>query len=164
HDPRNARARDGGDRRADLPRAGAGRKLGCPGRNRRRGDVALPSLSAVPWFLGAAVLKCPGCRATDNHVVDSRLGKDGEVIRRRRRRFTTYERIEEWLPLVVKKDGRREPFDRNKVLAGMRKACEKRPVSIEMIEQTADRIEHGLLERGEREVASSVIGEAMCAA
>ncbi len=115
-------------------------------------------------------MKCPACRALDNHVVDSRLGKDGEVIRRRRecercqRRFTTYERIEEYLPSVVKKDGRREAFDRMKILSGMRKACEKRPVSVEVIEQTADRIERGLLERGEREVPSSVIGEAMCSA
>lgn len=115
-------------------------------------------------------MRCPACRATDNRVVDSRLGKEGDVIRRRRecercsRRFTTHERVEEYLPSVVKKDGRREPFDRLKVLAGMRKACEKRPVSVEVIERTVDRIERSLLERGEREVASSVIGEAMCAA
>ena len=92
------------------------------------------------------------------------------MIRRRRecercqRRFTTYERIEEYLPSVVKKDGRRESFDRLKILAGMRKACEKRPVSIELIEQTTDQIERSLLERGEREVQSSVIGEAICTA
>lgn len=102
--------------------------------------------------------------------MDSRLGKEGDLIRRRRecgrcgRRFTTYERIEEYLPSVVKKDGRREPFDRLKILVGMRKACEKRPVSVEVIEGTVDRIERSLLERGEREVPSSAIGEAVCAA
>jgi transcriptional repressor NrdR len=115
-------------------------------------------------------LKCPACRATDNHVVDSRLGKDGDVIRRRRecekcsRRFTTYERIEEYLPSVIKKDGRREPFDRLKIMAGMRRACEKRPVSVETLEETIDSIERSLLESGEREVQSTAIGEAVCAA
>jgi transcriptional repressor NrdR len=115
-------------------------------------------------------LKCPACRATDNHVVDSRLGKDGDVIRRRRecekcgRRFTTYERIEEYLPSVVKKDGRREPFDRLKIMAGMRRACEKRPVSVETLEHVVDEIERSLLERGEREVQSTEIGEAVCRA
>jgi transcriptional repressor NrdR len=115
-------------------------------------------------------LKCPGCRDLNNHVVDSRLGKEGDVIRRRRecercgRRFTTYERIEEFLPMLVKKDGRREPFDRAKVLAGLSKACEKRPVSVERIEQVANDIERALLERGEREVPSSVVGEAVMAA
>jgi transcriptional repressor NrdR len=115
-------------------------------------------------------LKCPACRATDNHVVDSRLGKDGDVVRRRRecekcgRRFTTYERIEEYLPSVIKKDGRREPFDRLKIMAGMRRACEKRPVSVETLEETIDGIERQLLERGEREVQSTEIGEAVCTA
>lgn len=115
-------------------------------------------------------MKCPACRSTENHVVDSRLGKDGDVVRRRRecekcgRRFTTYERIEEYLPSVVKKDGRREAFDRLKVMAGMRRACEKRPVGIEMLEERVDAIERGLLEGGEREVPSSVIGEAVCRA
>jgi len=115
-------------------------------------------------------VKCPACRATDNHVVDSRLGKEGDVIRRRRecekcgRRFTTYERIEEYLPSVIKKDGRREPFDRLKIMAGMRRACEKRPVSVETLEQLVDGIERALLERGEREVQSTVIGEAVCGA
>jgi len=115
-------------------------------------------------------LKCPGCRDLNNHVVDSRLGKEGDVIRRRRecercgRRFTTYERIEEFLPALVKKDGRREPFDRAKVLAGLSKACEKRPVSVERIEQVANDIERALLERGEREVPSSVVGEAVMVA
>ena len=112
-------------------------------------------------------MKCPFCHDLENRVIDSRLTKDGGVIRRRRecfhckRRFTTYERVEEMLPMVVKKDGRRELFDRLKVVAGLKKACEKRPVSIAAIEQTADRIEQALQERGEKEVPSSVIGEAI---
>jgi len=87
------------------------------------------------------------------------------VTRRRRecarcvRRFTTYERVEEILPLVVKKDGRREAYDRRKIIAGMRKACEKRPVSIATIEEAADRIERFLQSKGDKEVASTVIGE-----
>jgi transcriptional repressor NrdR len=112
-------------------------------------------------------MKCPFCHDLDNRVIDSRLAKDGDAIRRRReclhckRRFTTYERIEEMLPMVVKKDGRRELFDRQKIIAGLKKACEKRPVSISAIEQTADRIEQVVQERGEKEVPSSVIGEAV---
>jgi transcriptional repressor NrdR len=112
-------------------------------------------------------VKCPGCRDLNNRVIDSRLGKDGDVIRRRRecercsRRFTTYERVEEFLPAVVKKDGRREPFDRAKILAGLTKACEKRPVSVAAIEAVADRIERTVADRGEKEVASAVIGEAV---
>jgi transcriptional repressor NrdR len=98
-------------------------------------------------------------------VIDSRLSREGDVTRRRRecshceRRFTTYERVEEILPLVVKKDGRREAFDRLKVISGLRKACEKRPVSSETIEEIADRIERFLQSRGDKEVSSAVIGE-----
>jgi transcriptional repressor NrdR len=112
-------------------------------------------------------MKCPFCRDLENKVIDSRLSKDGDIIRRRReclrcqRRFTTYERVEEMLPMIVKKDDRREAYERLKVIAGLKKACEKRPVSMEMIEQTADRIERMLQERGEKEVSSSVIGEAI---
>ena len=112
-------------------------------------------------------MKCPFCRDLENKVIDSRLSKDGDIIRRRReclrceRRFTTYERVEEMLPMVVKKDGSRERFDRQKLVAGLLKACEKRPVSMEMIEQTGDRIERMLQERGEKEVSASVIGEAI---
>lgn len=112
-------------------------------------------------------MKCPFCRDLDNKVIDSRLSKDGDIIRRRReclrceRRFTTYERVEEMLPMIVKKDGRREVYDRMKVTAGLIKACEKRPVSMEMIEQTADQIERRLQERGDKEVSSAVIGEAI---
>jgi transcriptional repressor NrdR len=100
-------------------------------------------------------------------VVDSRLSNDGQMIRRRRkcagckRRFTTYERVGLELPMVVKKDGRREPFDRNKIIAGIKRACEKRPVSIETIEGIADRVELAAAEQGEREVASSFIGKAV---
>lgn len=98
-------------------------------------------------------------------MIDSRLSKDSNMIRRRRectrcsRRFTTYERVEEMMPLVVKKDGRRETYDRIKIINGLKRACEKRPVSINTIEAIADRIERNLQERGEKEIASSVIGE-----
>jgi transcriptional repressor NrdR len=110
-------------------------------------------------------MKCPFCSHTENRVIDSRLSRDGDVTRRRRecdhcaRRFTTYERVEEILPLVVKKDGRREAYDRLKVIAGLRKACEKRPISIATIEEVADRIEHFLQSSGDKEVTSAVIGE-----
>src|SRR5687767_2494342 len=102
-------------------------------------------------------MKCPFCGILDNKVIDSRLSGGGEVTRRRRecegcqRRYTTYERVEEVLPLVVKKDGRREEFDRQKLVAGLRRACEKRPVSSEMVEKVADRIERELVESGEKE-------------
>ena len=111
-------------------------------------------------------MKCPFCHQTENRVIDSRLNRDNNMIRRRRqclkcrRRFTTYERIEETMPLVIKKDGRRESYDRVKVVSGLRRACEKRPVSINTIEAIADRIERVIQERGEKEIASSVIGEA----
>jgi len=112
-------------------------------------------------------MKCPFCGFVDTKVIDSRLGKEGNNIRRRRecveceRRFTTYERVEETLPLVVKKDGRREAFDRTKIIAGMQRACEKRPVSIAVIEKFVDRLEIQLQESGEKEVDSSRIGEAV---
>lgn len=112
-------------------------------------------------------MNCPFCSHDDTRVVDSRLGREGNNIRRRRecvaceKRFTTYERIEETLPLVVKKDGRRESFDRQKIVAGMQRACEKRPVSIATIEQFVDRLEHQFQESGEKEVSSSRIGEAV---
>jgi len=112
-------------------------------------------------------MKCPFCGFTDNHVIDSRLSKDKNVIRRRReceecgRRFTTYERIEEMLPFVIKRDGRREPFDRMKILAGLRKACQKRPVSANALERLVDRIESKFQESGEKEIKSPAIGEAM---
>jgi transcriptional repressor NrdR len=110
-------------------------------------------------------VRCPFCHDLENRVVDSRLGKEGDAIRRRRhcehcgRRFTTYERVEESLPMVVKKDGRREPFERAKIVNGLRRACEKRPVSIDTIEGLVDGIERQLQERGDREVSSREIGE-----
>ena len=112
-------------------------------------------------------MKCPFCHETENRVIDSRLSKDSNMIRRRRecgrcsRRFTTYERVEEMMPLVVKKDGRRESYDRMKIINGLKRACEKRPVSINTIEAIADRIERTLQERGEKEILSSVIGETL---
>jgi transcriptional repressor NrdR len=115
-------------------------------------------------------MRCPYCGHDSNRVIDSRVSKDGFAIRRRReceacgRRFTTYERVEESLPMVIKKDGRREAFDRQKIIAGVKRACEKRPVSAENIERIADEIERQLLESGEREVQSTVIGEAVMAA
>jgi len=110
-------------------------------------------------------LRCPFCQHMDDRVIDSRLSKEGDMIRRRRecthclRRFTTYERVEETLPLVIKKDGRRENFDRGKILAGLHKACEKRPISVETLEKLVDRIEQKLQESGEREIHSRVVGE-----
>jgi transcriptional repressor NrdR len=110
-------------------------------------------------------MKCPFCAGAENRVIDSRISKDGNAIRRRRecahcaKRFTTYEFVEEVLPMVVKKDGRREPFDRNKILAGIKKACEKRPISVDVMEETADRIEQACQEFQAKEIPSSVIGE-----
>ncbi len=110
-------------------------------------------------------MKCPFCGHLEDKVVDSRSSKEGDAIRRRREclkceaRFTTYERVEEVLPLVVKKDGRREPFDRQKILQGLLKACEKRPVGIVALEDVVSKIEKKLQESGEKEIASSVIGE-----
>ena len=110
-------------------------------------------------------MKCPFCDDLEDKVVDSRMAKEGELIRRRReclsckRRYTTYERIEESLPMVVKKDGRREPYDRAKILSGLKKACEKRPISVATIESVTDRIEKRLQEMGETEIQSRAIGE-----
>ncbi|HTD27297.1 MAG TPA: transcriptional regulator NrdR [Candidatus Elarobacter sp.] len=110
-------------------------------------------------------MRCPFCHDLENRVVDSRLGKEGDAIRRRRhcehcgRRFTTYERVEESLPMVVKKDGRREPFERAKIVNGLKRACEKRPVPVDTIEALVDGVERQLQESGEREVTSRAIGE-----
>jgi transcriptional repressor NrdR len=110
-------------------------------------------------------MKCPFCGSVDNKVIDSRLSQGDEVTRRRRecdrctRRFTTYERIELVLPMVVKKDGRREPFDRLKVVAGLRRACEKRPVASDQLEKLVDQIERDCVESGEKEIDSTKIGE-----
>ncbi|MDH5526365.1 MAG: transcriptional regulator NrdR [Nitrospirota bacterium] len=110
-------------------------------------------------------MKCPFCSYPEDRVVDSRTSQEGSAIRRRReclqcnKRFTTYERVEPAVQLVVKKDGSREPYDRPKLLGGMRRACEKRPVSLEQLEAETDRIEQALLEQGESEVPSERIGE-----
>ncbi|NOY52746.1 MAG: transcriptional repressor NrdR [Deltaproteobacteria bacterium] len=110
-------------------------------------------------------MKCPFCGHKENKVVDSRLRREGDVIRRRReclqceRRFTTHERVEEILPMVIKKDNRREPFDRKKIRDGIVKACQKRGVSMDTIESMVDKIERKFQERMEKEIASGEIGE-----
>lgn len=110
-------------------------------------------------------MKCPFCGNIEDKVIDSRQSKEGDIIRRRREclkcegRFTSYERIENIMPHVIKKDSRREPFDRLKILQGLEKACEKRPVSVEAREALVKRIEKNLLGSGEREISSSLIGE-----
>ena len=110
-------------------------------------------------------MKCPFCSHLEDKVVDSRESKEGEVIRRRReclscgKRFTSYERIDQIPHLVVKKDGRRERFDREKVMAGLLKACEKRPVAVKSLEATVDQVEAMMHESPDREVAAERIGE-----
>ena len=114
-------------------------------------------------------MRCPYCGHLEDRVVDSREAGDGLATRRRReclgcsRRFTTYERIEEILPAVVKKDGRREPFDRKKILEGLVRACQKRPVSTAQIEALITAVERQVAELGEKELQSRVIGEAVMA-
>jgi len=114
-------------------------------------------------------MKCPFCSGVENRVIDSRISKDGNAIRRRRecagcgKRFTTYEFVEEVLPMVVKKDGRREPFDRSKILVGIKKACEKRPISVDVIEEIADRVEQACRDYPDKEIPSAVIGERVMA-
>jgi transcriptional repressor NrdR len=110
-------------------------------------------------------VRCPFCLKLDSKVIDSRISTAGDVIRRRRecegcaRRFTSRERVEDVLPVVVKKDGAREPFDRDKVLRGVRLACNKRPIAIERIERFIDELERQLIEGEAKEVASREIGE-----
>ncbi len=110
-------------------------------------------------------MKCPFCAHPENKVIDSRVSKDNNAIRRRReclsceRRFTTYEFVEEVLPMVVKKDGRREPFDRAKILSGVKKACEKRPISMDDMEALVDRIEQYCQDAQAREIPAALIGE-----
>ena len=112
-------------------------------------------------------MRCPYCNHTDAKVVDSRASKEGDAIRRRReclqcgKRYTTYERIEEVAQMVVKKDGRREQFDRWKVRAGILKACEKRPVTLDQIEHLIDEVERTLFSTTDREVSTIQIGEAV---
>jgi len=110
-------------------------------------------------------MKCPFCGEVDNKVIDSRLSKDASVIRRRReclacsRRFTTYEHIEEIPIMIVKKDDRREVFNRDKLRAGILKACEKRDISVHIIDEFLDELERDLRETGEKEISSHIIGE-----
>lgn len=110
-------------------------------------------------------MKCPTCGYKETKVIDSRLNSDGSSIRRRReclkceKRFTTYEYVEQMPIMVVKKDGRRQPFDRTKIVSGMVKACEKRPVSIDKIEDITSEVERAIQRQFDREVQSSVIGE-----
>ena len=110
-------------------------------------------------------MKCPFCGHQDDKVLESRTAKSGEAIKRRReciacaRRFTTYEQIEELQVMVVKRDGRREPFDRTKVLRGMIVACEKRPVGMDVLEAITDEIERMVYDAGVREIESEQMGE-----
>jgi len=110
-------------------------------------------------------MRCPYCAKQSDRVVDSRNSKNGDVIRRRRecetcgRRYTTYEKVEVTVPMVVKKDGRREEYQRAKVMAGLKKAFEKRPFGAETMEAIADEIERRIAERGDREIPSKEIGE-----
>ena len=114
-------------------------------------------------------MQCPFCRVTETRVVDSRLAAGGSTVWRRRacdecqRRFTTYERVEHSLPIVVKKDGQREPFDRDKILRSLRIACNKRPISTDALEETAAALEREIGEAGDKEIASVVIGERVMA-
>ena len=110
-------------------------------------------------------MKCPACANMENKVIDSRMNKEGNIIRRRREclscadRFTTYERLEKSLPFVVKKDGRREEFNREKILDGVKKASQKRPISIEKIEALVDQVEQYFQDQGEKEISAVDIGE-----
>ena len=110
-------------------------------------------------------MKCPYCGHLENRVVDSRLNKDFTITRRRRmcdacnRRFTTYERLEMTMPMLIKKDGRREAWERHKVVEGLQKACEKRPVSMEQIDEFVDTLERELQDLGEREIPVRLVGE-----
>jgi transcriptional repressor NrdR len=110
-------------------------------------------------------MRCPRCQHAESKVIDSRPSAENDSIRRRREcescnfRFTTYERIESEMPQVVKRDGRRVPYDRESIVAGVRKACEKRPISTDQIHALIDEVERIILERGESEVPSTFIGE-----
>jgi len=114
-------------------------------------------------------MKCPFCRKINNKVIDSRLSGNENVIRRRReciecgRRFTTYEHIEEIPIMIIKKDGRREAFNWDKITAGIKRACEKRNISINVIEEFIDNLERDLRETEKKEIPSSIIGERIMA-
>lgn len=110
-------------------------------------------------------MRCPFCKKDNDKVIDTRPSEDGSVIRRRReclecnKRFTTHERLEEMPVRVVKKNGRREPFDREKILVGVRRAVEKRPVTVEKVEEVVNAIERQILDQTQREIPSQTIGE-----
>ena len=110
-------------------------------------------------------MKCPFCLHDEDKVIDSRSSNEGKSVRRRRecikckKRFTTYEYVEEVPLMVIKKDGRRESFDRNKIISGILKACEKRPVSMEKVEAVVDRVEKELQKSFDKEVKAQVVGE-----
>ena len=110
-------------------------------------------------------MKCPFCGNSEDKVIDSRTSREGNAIRRRHeclkcsKRFTSYERVEDIIPLVVKKDGRREQFEREKILIGLKKACEKRPIGVETLESITDSIEKKLIGLGVKEISSKKIGE-----
>ncbi|PIY87658.1 MAG: transcriptional regulator NrdR, partial [Nitrospirae bacterium CG_4_10_14_0_8_um_filter_41_23] len=110
-------------------------------------------------------MKCPFCGNLEDKVIDSRTSREGNAIRRRReclkcaKRFTSYERVEDIVPMVVKKDGRREQFEREKILNGLKKACEKRPIGIETLEGITDSIKKKLIGLGVKEIPSTWIGE-----
>ena len=110
-------------------------------------------------------MKCPYCSSLKDRVIDSRLSNENRSVRRRRecmkckRRFTTYESVEEISMMVAKRDGRREAFDRNKIISGILKACEKRPVSLQKVEDLVDKVERELYKKYEKEIKSQAIGE-----
>ncbi|MEW6115831.1 MAG: transcriptional regulator NrdR [Nitrospirota bacterium] len=115
-------------------------------------------------------MKCPFCGSIEDKVIDSRTSKEGDVIRRRReclkcaQRFTSYERVEDPLPMVIKKDGSREFFDSHKILTGLKKACEKRPIPISKLEEVENSIQKKLMSMGVKEINSSWVGEEIMAA
>ena len=115
-------------------------------------------------------MKCPFCESQEDKVIDSRVSKEGNAIRRRReclkcgKRFTSYERVEELAPMVIKKDGRREPFNADKIRNGLLIACKKRPIETDKIDEIVDNIEKKLIGLGEKEIPSSSIGEEIMAA
>ena len=110
-------------------------------------------------------MKCPFCSNLEDKVIDSRTSREGDAIRRRReclkcgKRFTSYERVEDIIPMVVKKDGRREPFERLKILGGLKKACEKRPIGMETLEGITDSLEKKLIGLSVKEIPSTWVGE-----
>ena len=110
-------------------------------------------------------MKCPFCSNLEDKVIDSRTSREGDAIRRRReclkcgKRFTSYERVEDIVPMVVKKDGRREPFERLKILGGLKKACEKRPIGMETLEGITDSLEKKLIGLSVKEIPSAWVGE-----